>query len=100
MSLNSYIWLPIQFVLYFDLLIFVMIMSVRLELLKAWCYKLLLKFCSYKQTLKTIGDILEIYDQRQVTHWAELSQILKNHSNSYTIFSFGKCAWWSFTQCE
>lgn len=41
-------------------------MSVRLELLTAWCYKLLLKFCSYKQTLKTIGDILEIYDQRQV----------------------------------
>lgn len=66
MSLNSYIWLPIQFVLYFDLLIFVMIMSVRLELLKAWCYKLLLKFCSYKQTLKTIGDILEVQDQRYI----------------------------------
>lgn len=66
MSLNSYIWLPIQFVLYFDLLIFVITMSVRLELLKAWCYKLLLMFCSYKQTLKTIGDILEVHDQRYI----------------------------------
>lgn len=51
-------------------------MSVRLELLKAWCYKLLLKFCSYKQTLKTIGDILEIHDQRYIYKeteaWASL----------------------------
>lgn len=81
MSLNSYIWLPIQFVLYFDLLIFVITMSVGLELLQAWCYKLLLKFCSYKQFLKTIGDILEVHDQihDKVTEaWASLVTVYMN----------------------